>query len=238
MNENVKKHIVAVIHARGGSKRIPLKNIKVLNGTPLIGYVVKAAVGSSLLDRVIVSSDHEEIIEISKKYGADVPFVRPADIAEDVPSELVTQHAIKFHEDETGRKVDIAVTIQPTTPFVDTADVDATIQKLIENDELDSVFTAKLIHERPEWMFELNGNRATLFTGGEMKGERGVMQSLPDLYIPNGAVYATRRSVLFEKNVIVSDKTGIHEMSAEKSVDIDEPIDFMIAEVIGREFFK
>lgn len=227
-------NIVGIIHARGGSKRIPLKNIKLLNGIPLVGYMIKAARGSRLLKRVIVSSDHPEIIRISKEFGAEVPFVRPPDLAEDVASEFVTQHAVKFLENETGSQIDIAVTMQPTTPFCTSEDIDQCIQKLIDHVELESVFTVKKIQERPEWMFEERNGRASPFTGGIIQGDRGISQMLPELFIANGAVYATRREVLFNKNLIISDITGLHIMSLENSIDIDEPFDFLIAELISK----
>src|SRR2546426_8771334 len=100
--------ILGVIHARGGSKRIPLKNLKLLAGRPLLSYMVEAAMESRLLDRVIVSTDHPEIARIAREGGAEVPFLRPAELAEDVPSELVTQHAIRFVEAE-GYPVRIAL---------------------------------------------------------------------------------------------------------------------------------
>lgn len=231
------KHIriVGVIHARGGSKRIPLKNIKPLNGIPLIGYIIKAALQSTLLDRVIVSTDHPEIVRLSKEFGADVPFVRPPEISEDVASELVTQHAVKFVEDETGHKIDIAVTMQPTTPFCRAEDIDACIRLLLEDTELQSSITAKKIHDRPEWMFRINGNRATLFLEGELKGDRGISQMLPPLCMANGAVFATKRDFLFGENQIFSNPIGIHIMPDERSIDIDEPVDFAMAEFFARQ---
>lgn len=228
-----KPFVVGVVHARGGSKRVPMKNIKPLAGTPLVAWIVRAAKQSKLLDRLLISSDHPEIIRVAKEAGAEAPFVRPAALAEDVPSELVTQHAIDFVEKEAGRKVDIAVTFQPTTPFCQSSDIDAVIQLLLDHADLDSAFTAKPIHERPEWMFRLKGHQAELFTGGLLQGERGVFQALEPLYIPNGACYATRRDVLFGQNVVIAPKTGIHKMSLERSVDIDEPIDFTLAEAVA-----
>lgn len=222
--------IIGVIHARGGSKRIPLKNIKPLNGIPLIGYMIKAALGSKLLQRVIVSTDHSDIIRISKDFGAEVPFVRPKNISEDVASELVTQHAVKFIEDETGEKINIAVTMQPTTPFCRSEDIDACIRLLLEHDELESAITAKKIHDRPEWMFKIDGYKGRLFIEGDFKGDRGISQMLPPLCMPNGAAYATRRDILFEKNIIISNPVGMHIMEPERSIDIDEPIDFKMAE--------
>lgn len=229
----MKPFIVGVVHARGGSKRVPMKNIKPLAGVPLVAWIVRAAKKSKLLDRLIISSDHPEIIRIAKEAGAEAPFVRPAALAEDVPSELVTQHAIEFAEKEAGRKVDIAVTFQPTTPFCTTEDIDATIKLVLDHADLDSSFTAKPIHERPEWMFRLKGHRASLLVAGEMTGERGVFQSLEPLFIPNGACYATRHATLFA-NKIIGDKPGIHPMSLERSVDIDEPIDFTLAETVAQ----
>ena len=234
MTKENSSNIVGIIHARGGSKRIPLKNLKLLNGIPLIGYMIKAALGSKLMQRVIVSSDHQEIIRISRDFGAEVPFVRPTELSEDVPSEYVTQHAVKYLEEETFQKIDIVVTLQPTTPFCTSEDIDACIKILLDNPDLESAVTSRKIHERPEWMFSVDGYKAHLFMEGEYGGERGVVQSLPDMCIPNGAAFATKRDVLFEKNLIITNPTGIHIMSLEKSIDIDEPIDFKIAEFIAQ----
>lgn len=228
-----KPYIIGVVHARGGSKRVPLKNIKPLKGLPLVAWIVRAAKASKHLDRLLISSDHPEIIRIAKEHGAQAPFVRPAPLAEDVPSELVTQHAVEFVEKEDGRRVDVAVTFQPTTPFCSTADIDACIRLLLDHNDLDSTFTAKKIHERPEWMFRLKDHKAELYTGGELKGERGVFQSLEPLYIPNGAAYASRRGTLFEQQRLIGENPGIHPMPLERSVDIDEPIDFLLAETLA-----
>ena len=228
--------VVGVIHARGGSKRIPLKNIKSLAGRPLIAYIVDAALESRLLDRVIVSTDHPDIARIAREHGAEVPFMRPADLAEDVASELVTQHAVRFVE-EQGYRVHIALTMQPTTPFCTSEDIDACIAKMLETD-LDTVFTACEVHERPEWMYRLNGKNALPFTGTLVQGDAGISQKLPKLYIPNGAVWATRRAVLMDQNLITGPNSGIVIMSRERSVDIDEPVDFVTAEAMANELMK
>ncbi|MBF0328479.1 MAG: acylneuraminate cytidylyltransferase family protein [Nitrospirae bacterium] len=228
-----KSEIIGVIHARGGSKRIPLKNIKLLGGRPLISYMIKAALGSRLLDRVIVSTDHPEIKRISLECGAEVPFVRPPHLAEDCPSEWVTRHAVEFVENEEGHKINIVVTMQPTTPFCLADDIDECISLLLAEEGLNSVFSVKQIHDRPEWMFRVKENSAAeLFMSGEMKGERGVFQSLERMVIPNGAAYATRRDSLFTEGAIISKKTGVHIMPPERSVDIDEPIDMLFAEFL------
>ena len=224
--------VVAVISARGGSVRVPLKNIRPLGGKPLIVWTIEAALASGC-DRVIVSTDHDQIAEISRNAGADVPFKRPAEISADVPSELVIQHAILFHEKEKNEKVEIALTIQPTTPFLKAADIDACVNMLRKNSDLNSVFTAGPVMQRPEWMFVRSENgAATKFLSGQLNGEAGVSQNLPRLWIPNGGAYATRRDTLFDDNCIVSEKSGIHTMTDKASVDIDEEIDFIMAEAI------
>ena len=194
---------------------------------------------SRLLDRLIVSTDHPEIARIAREYGAEVPFVRPAELAEDVASELVTQHAVRFVEAE-GYAVQIALTMQPTTPFCSAEDIDACIRKMLETD-LDTVFTGCEVHERPEWMYrrdQSSEGRVIPFTGRLVQGDAGISQKLPKLYIPNGAVWATRRAVLMEQGLITGPEAGIVVMSRERSVDIDEPIDFIVAEAIAAELLK
>ena len=236
MQSSNTRGIIGVIHARGGSKRIPLKNIKLLAGRPLISYMVEAAVESQLLDRVLVSTDHPEIARIAREYGAEVPFMRPADLAEDVASELVTQHAVQFVEAH-GYPVSIVLTMQPTTPFCSAEDIDACIAKMLATD-LDTVLTACEVHERPEWMYRMEGNCAVPFTGKLVQGDAGISQKLPKLYIPNGAVWATRRSVLMDQGLITGPKSGVVVMSRERSVDIDEPVDFITAEAMANELLK
>lgn len=228
-------NVVAVIHARGGSKRIPLKNIKPLAGKPLVAYMVETALGAKTLSRVIVSTDHPDIVEISKKYGAEVPFVRPADISEDVASELVTQHAVNFIESKDKCKVDIAVTMQPTTPFCLPDDIDGCVNILI-NSDADSAISVCQIHERPEWMYYIDDEGyGKSFLKKSLTGEIGISQTLPKLYIPNGGIYATKRTVLFEQNTVFGKKIKLWVMPRERSVDIDDPIDFEFAEFLANK---
>lgn len=234
--EDIKKsHIVGVIPARGGSVGVPLKNIRELCGKPLIYYVIKAALASKYLRRVIVSTDHEEIARISREYGAEVPFRRPADISEDVPTEFVIQHAVKFIEKEEGKKTDIVVTLQTTTPLLNNKDIDATIEKLVK-EGLDSVITVKEVEEYPAWMVKVNDKGLIEpFPGQDLLGEITVRQNLEKLYIPNGGVYVTKRDVLMKEDRIIGKKCGAIVMPLERSVDIDTVLDFKIIETIMRE---
>ena len=226
--------IVGVIHARGGSKRIPLKNIKKLAGKPLIAWMVDAALASKTLDRVIMSTDHDEIARIARECGAEVPFKRPAEIAEDVPSEMVSQHAVRFLEEKEGIRVDIVVSMQPTAPFCTGEDIDACVKKLIDTGA-ETVVSAREVRDPPEWMFRLEGDRAVSCTNQTMKGDVGVSQTLPKLYMPNGGIYATRRDVLMEQGLWMGKDLRFVVMPFDRSVDIDEPIDFLLAEAIAQQ---
>jgi CMP-N-acetylneuraminic acid synthetase len=231
-------HAVAIIHARGGSRRIPLKNVKHLVGKPLVAWCIEAARGSRL-DRVIVSTDHDGIADAARAAGADVPFRRPADISEDVPSELVTQHGILFHERQTGKKVDICVTIQPTTPFIRASDIDGCLDLLDKNPDFDSAISVGPVQHSPLWMYRRAPSGAiSSYQGVLIQGEMGVSQSLEPLYCPNGGFYATRRDCLFGKNLIIGERPGGWVMSRLRSVDIDDPIDFLLAEVVAAELKK
>ena len=226
---------LGVIHARGGSRRIPRKNAKLMLGIPLLAYSVRAALASRI-SRVIVSTDDDEIAEIGRKYGAEVPFRRPKDISEDVPSEDVTLHALNWAEADEGKPYDVVVTIQPTTPFVTAEDMDACIATLESNAEAACCFTASRVKEPPQWMFAVgeNGFATTLLAGG-IQGERGVFQSLPPLYLPNGAAYATRTASFRSQNKVIAEPSCLHPMTHERSVDLDEPIDWAVAEAVGTQ---
>ncbi len=228
-------NVIGVIPARGGSVGVPLKNIHELNGKPLISYVIKAALGSRHLKRVIVSTDHPKIAEISRECGAEVPFKRPTDISADVPTEFVIQHAVNFVEAEESRRVDIVVTMQATTPVLNSRDIDATIEEVMEHD-IDSAITVKEVREYPWWMMEITGEGLLKpFLTTNLSGDVTVRQNLAKLYLPNGAVYATRREVLMTENRIIGQRCGAVVMPEERSVDIDSLLDFKIIETIIRE---
>jgi N-acylneuraminate cytidylyltransferase len=221
---------VGIIHARGGSRRVPLKNLKPLGGKPLVAWIIEAALTARTLSRVIMSTDHDEIARVASEYGVEVPFRRPPDLSEDVPSERVTQHAVQFL-DESGYRIDIAVTLQPTTPFTSGVDIDACVEKLIATGA-DSVITVGPTRERPEWMMRLGEGDRLVPLKGWWRSDEGVSQNLPALFLPNGGVYATRRDVLMNQDRIIGEDCRAVVMPMERSVDIDEAVDFVLAEGI------
>jgi CMP-N,N'-diacetyllegionaminic acid synthase len=228
------KKVVAVITAREGSKGLPNKNIKMLLGKPLIYYTIKAALGSKFIDRVIVSTDGKEIAKIAKKYGAEVPFLRPAHLATDTAhTPPVVEHAISYLEKEEGYKVDIVVTLQPTNPLRTTEHIDLGIKKFL-NAKTDSLAGVKEAFP-PWWLFRPKGDKIVSF----IKFKKGInpynleRQQLPKVYQPNGAVYITKRNYLKRSNSVINPKSCAYLlMDEESSLDIDTPRDFKVTEQV------
>lgn len=221
------KKILCIIPARGGSKRLPGKNIKLLNGIPLIGYAIAAAKGSQHVDRVIVSTDNESIAKMAREQGAEVPFMRPIELASDTtPTLPVLQHVVKHFED-VGEKFDLIVLIQPTVPGVESGDVDAAIDKLVSAGANSCVSLCDII-DHPEWMYRLGAEeRITPY----VENAPVQSQNMEQLYRLNGAIYVTSRDVLMEKGKIYNnDNCTYILMPRERSTDIDTQLDFVIAE--------
>lgn len=222
--------IVAVIPARGGSKGIPRKNMRDLVGKPLIAYTVEAALKSKTLRRVVVSTDDVKIAEVAKSYGAEVPFLRPAELAkDDTPGLLVIQHAVKWMEENEGHKLDVVVVLQPTSPLRSERYIDETVEKLLRTGA-DSVITVCKVRHHPFWSFTAEEDRLHPFVEKEITV--GKRQDLPEIYAVNGAVYAVRRDVLFEQNSVFGRDTRAVFMPYEESVDIDNYFDLFVAEMM------
>lgn len=155
-----KRKILAIIAARGGSKSIPLKNIYPILGKPLIAYTIEAAKKSKLINRIIVSTDHEKIASISKKYGAEVPFMRPAALSGDKITDLpVFQHAISWLEKNENYRPDIVVHLYATSPLRKPTDIDKAIGQLIKNPEADSVLSVMEAAETPFKMWRADKSK-------------------------------------------------------------------------------
>ena len=141
-------HVVAIIPARGGSKGLPRKNLRLLAGKPLIAWSIEAALRSPLIDRVIVSTEDTEIAEVARLHGAEVPFMRPAELAGDLSAtEPVLQHAVAWLEREERYAVDVVVFLQPTDVFRTRAMVDGVVQRLLDDASVDSCFAAYATHK-------------------------------------------------------------------------------------------
>jgi len=226
--------IIAIIPARGGSESIPRKNIKLLADKPLIVYTIETALECKLLERVIVTTDDEEIAAISKEHGAEVPFIRPRELALDTTPMLpVLQHAVSYLEQNEKLRIDIVVILQPTSPFREVSDIENCIKKL-QNEKADSVVTVCEAEHNPYFVMMKfqNDNLVPL-----LKTEKPVTrrQDAPKVYRLNGAVYAVRRGVLMNENKIFTDNTKAVIMLHEKSIDLDRPLDFEFADFLMKK---
>lgn len=230
-----KLKIVAIIPARGGSKSIPYKNIKKLAGKPLIAYTIEEAIKSKTLDRVIVSTDDDRIAKVSRKYGAEVPFKRPAKLAKDTShTPPVIKHAIKYLENKEKYKVDLVVTLQPTSPFRKAKDIDDAIEKIIKTNA-DSVVSICEADYPPYWMKKIKGDKVYSFVKSKIDYHLLERQQLPKTYKLNGAVYVTKRDLIMKKNKIIDGDVRAIIMDPIRSIDVDSITDFLLAEVIMKE---
>lgn len=218
------KKILAVIPARGGSKGVPRKNIKMAAGKPLISWMIQAAKGSFYIDRLIVSSEDREIIDIAWEYGCDIPFVRPSELAGDDSSSVdVILHAI---EQISG--YDYVMLLQPTSPLTTTSDIDGCIEVCVNSNAPSTVSIAESV-KSPHWMFGLDEhNRLSAVMGAEYLNCR--RQDLPPSYIPTGAVYIVDTRWFLENKSFYSASTLGYIVPQERSLDIDSEMDF--------EFFR
>lgn len=231
MNNNCK--IAAIIPARGGSKGIPHKNIKVLNGKPLISYTINEAKKSKYLDRIIVSTEDKHIASISKAYGAEVLFMRPLEIAQDTtPGIEPIIHCINWLKENEKYNADYIICLQCTSPFRKMEQIDEALERLL-NENVDSIVSVCESEVTPFWMKRIEKNRLIDFLNStECYARR---QDTPKVYRLNGAIYAAKTEILLKYKNWYTENTIPYVMDKLTSVDIDDMIDFKFAEFLMRE---
>ncbi len=218
------KKVIGLITARGGSKRLPRKNVLQVGGRPLIAWTITAAMESKVIDEVILSSDDEEIIEIAKAMGCSVPFRRPDHLSDDRASSIdVVLHAL----DELP-KFDFIILLQPTSPLRTAQDIDNAFM-LLKKCGASSCVSVSEVEQSPYWMYRLNDDKS-LHNILPMQQQIGRMQDLPNVYILNGAIYIAQTDWLKKTKNFITPTTVAYVMEKCKSVDIDTPKDF--------EFFR
>jgi CMP-N,N'-diacetyllegionaminic acid synthase len=224
------KKILAVIPARGGSKGVPRKNVRLLGSQPLIGWTIDAARRSEYIDRLILSSEDEEIISVARECGCEVPFVRPDDLADDdTPGIAPVLHAVQALEE----KYDYLVLLQPTSPFRQADDIDGAIRRCIEN-KADSCVSVTESEKHPAWMFYLtdSGHLTPVLSAVADATHR---QQLEPVYALNGAVYVVGiKPLLEQKKLVFKNTTLAYPMPSERSMDIDTQFDFILCELIAK----
>lgn len=225
MMSNVK--VLAVITARGGSKGLPGKNIKLLGKKHLIGWTIDAALKANCIDKVIVSTDCPNIAKISKEYGAEIPFLRPDSLASDTATSIDTVlHAVTSIKED----FDVIILLQPTSPFRTSDDIDKSFLEFKVN-QTSSVVSVCEVEKNPAWYFWRNEND-TLSQVLKNDNDLSRRQDLQIAYALNGAIYIVdTKRFLSEKKFLYED-THSYVMDKKSSIDIDDEIDFKFAQFI------
>jgi CMP-N-acetylneuraminic acid synthetase len=227
--------VLGIITARGGSKGIPGKNLKLLAGKPLLAYTIETARRSRALDRVILSTEDEAIAAAGRDLGCDVPFIRPLDLAQDdTPHLPVIQHATRWMEERVNYRPDAVMTLQPTSPLRTGDDIAAAVE-LLERSGADSVLSVNEVpvHAHPMRALRLDdAGNAVLFVSGEPVRKRiNRRQDLPQAWVMNGAIYACRTRVLFAAEPsLYGNRVVAYRMPAARSISIDDLEDWAAAE--------
>lgn len=226
------KTFLAIIPARGGSKRLPRKNVLDLAGKPLIDWSIEAGLKSKYIDTIVVSSDDDEILDISIKFGATI-IKRPEELASDTAT---TFDAIK-HAIENIEIYDYIVLLQPTSPLRDEKHIDEAIE-LLETKKADAIVSICEMDHSPLWSNTLpEDNNMSSFLRDEILNKRS--QDLEKYYRLNGAIYICKtEKLLEEKSFFLKNNIFAYVMDRESSIDIDEEIDFKMAEFLIEENIK
>ena len=233
----MKPHVVGFIFARGSSKGVPRKNIRLLAGKPLIAYAIETALNSELIDRVIVSTDDAEIADVAQRYGAEVPFMRPKELAQDdSPERQAWQHALRVLEAvESGPKLDVFVAIPTTSPLRTVEDVDACIRVLLESDA-DIVITVRPAERSPYYnmvVLDDDGYARLVIPPDQSIHQR---HDVSPVYDMTTAAYAARPNYVLASDYIFDGKVKAVVVPAERSMDIDTEMDFQVAEFLSGKF--
>ena len=230
-------HILGIIPARGGSKGIPRKNIKLLAGLPLIAHSVIAAQNSNLITRLVLSTEDTEIAECAATYNCEVPFIRPAHLADDSSRDLeVFLHCLSWLKDNESYSPDIVVHLRPTAPLRTAAHIDKAINLFLETPKVDCVRTVTSSPQHPLKTWKMENGFLEPFVPASTTGFKEPYnmprQELGDAYIQNGSVDVVRTEVITTGNSMSGANIKAMIMSAEDSVNIDNPIDWALAEIL------
>jgi N-acylneuraminate cytidylyltransferase len=219
--------VLGIIPARGGSKTIPRKNLKVLAGKPLIAWTIEEAQKSQYLDRLILSSEDAEIIQTAQEWRCEVPFIRPSELArDDTPGIEPVIHALNTLKED----YDYIVLLQPTSPLRTTKDIDDCIRYCIQEKALVCV-SVSLTDHHPYWMHTINQHQrlCPLLSAGSSISRR---QDLPPIYVENGAIYVAKTDYIHKEKNFITEETLAYIMPPDRSWDIDNEMDFLYCSLL------
>lgn len=225
------KKILAIIPARGGSKGILNKNIIDLCGKPLIAYSIEEALKTKYIDKVFVSTDSEKIKDISLNWGADVPFMRSDELSSDSAKSIdVVLHCLEYFNN-VDEYYDYVILLQPTSPLRNCKDIDDALEMII-NKNGSSLVSVCPVEQNPVLMRTIENDRMNEIVNCQKDNLR--RQELPEFYIFNGAIYINSVQMLYNEKAFVNENTIPYVMDKNKSIDIDEPKDIVLAEFFLR----
>ncbi len=225
------KRVLALIPARGGSKSLPGKNIKPLNGKPLIAWTIAAAKKSRYIDEIVVSTDNRKIRAVAKRYGAKTPFLRPKRLATDTAKGMdVMLHALNWFKD-VGEAFSLIILLQPTSPLRIAQDIDKAVETLFSKKAKVVISTCKT--DYPFYLTNELPKNGCMKNFTRFKLRMINRQDLPQFYKVNGAVYVAFCDYIMQKKCFWGDKTFAYVMPEERSIDIDSNQDFMFAEFLN-----
>jgi N-acylneuraminate cytidylyltransferase len=228
--------VLVLVPARGGSRGLPRKNLHLLAGKPLVVHAVETGRAAALVDRVVCSTDDPEIAQAAHSAGAEVPFLRPADLAQDTTEDWpVFAHALEWLQQHDGWLPEVVVNLRPTSPLRRPEHVDAAI-RLLGDTGAESVKSVCLARQHPHKMWRLGADRMLepfLTTPFRLaRGPDVPRAELEDVYWQNGVVDATRRSVILEQRVMIGRRVAGLLTDPSESIDVDGPLDLALAELL------
>ena len=228
--------VVAIIPARGGSKGIKQKNLAPLNGKPLIAWTIEAAMGSKIIDRLVLSTEDNEIAKCAKNHGCDVPFERPKSLATDNASSIDVMLHTLDQLNLQGENYDIVVMLEPTSPLRSSNDIDDAISQLVVSRVLSIVSIFRIEGTHPAFLYKKDkDNKLTPLNGVQPTNLR--RQEITSLYALEGSIYASYVKTLRDKKSFYHDKTIGYVVPPWKSVEIDNPTDLIVAEALMKAKF-
>lgn len=227
MKNDIKPKVLTLIPARKGSKRLPGKNIRNLHGKPLIAWTIEQACRCSLLDSVVVSTDCEEIAEIAKKYGAQVPFLRPQKLAADNSTSFsVVEHALQYFEQQ-HKIFDVVVLLEPTSPLRKMNDLDRSVQLFLDNyDNYEAlVSVGKIEREHPRILKKIDANNTLLPFSSDLSDAQ-------ESYFPYGVIYLVKVDSLLKTQNFYAGRVLPYQIERWQNFEIDDEVDFACVEKI------
>lgn len=226
--------VLAIVPARAGSKGIPRKNVQLFAGHPLLAWSVAAGVQAQLVDRVIISTDDDAFAEVARAYGAEVPFMRPRELAEDDTTDLpVYQHALSWLAENEDYRPDVVVQLRPTSPIRPSDCVDGSVARLLEAPQADSVRGVVPSGQNPYKMWRLDGDAPMQpLLEGPPEAYNMPRQALPLTYWQTGHVDVVRAATIMEKHSMTGDVILPWRIDQRYTVDIDSPLDWKLAELV------